>query len=439
MLKLNLCRGISRKFFYEANGLALSAAVLLFFSCNDEIPNSNEPEPEDVSVKEYAFINPDDTLNISLCEAEDIATLFMNELGGVDNTFKSKGLYYSSRKATMFPDDNMEPAVYAINLDPEGFCIVSATKKTETILAYSDQGKFEPDNLPIGLADWLSEKIELIQEVRGEASISSIKKTITSPEGNGLLPPGGREDVGYVIKTYGPLLKTSWGQGYPYNYQCPAKETCEHSMAGCVAIAAAQVVRYWEPKNSSYSWKEMPNSATGSEPTYYVLNNKGFSSMSQLIREIGDAVNMDYGCDGSGAQTRDIPKVLSQKYGFYNCGNYQEMKPNQAQSKVISNIKNKQPVIMKGQSGYIAYNSLYITGGHAWVCDGYKEIKKDQEIKQQLFHMNWGWDGKGDGWYTIDLKFDKSASHADGSDGIFVYLRGYITDIKATQKGNLFF
>ena len=142
MLKLNLCRGISRKFFYEANGLALSAAVLLFFSCNNEIPINNELETNDAIVEEYSFINPDDTLNISLCEAEDIAALFMDKLGETDDTFKSKGLRYSSRKTTVIPDDNHEPALYAINLDPDGFCIVAATKKTETILdriIYSDR------------------------------------------------------------------------------------------------------------------------------------------------------------------------------------------------------------------------------------------------------------------------------------------------------------
>ena len=174
MLKLNLCRGISRKFFFEANGLVLSVA-LLFFSCNQEITIDNEPEPESGLVEEYAFINPDDTLNISLCEAEGIATLFMDELGGSDNTFKSAGAHHSSRKTFVIPDDNLEPAVYAINLDPDGFCIVAATKKTETILAYSDQGKFDPDNLPMGVADWLCEKIEVIQEVRNDASINSTK------------------------------------------------------------------------------------------------------------------------------------------------------------------------------------------------------------------------------------------------------------------------
>ena len=447
MLKLNLCRGISRKFFYEANGLALSAAMLLFFSCNDEIPNSNEPEPEDVSVKEYAFINPDDTLNISLCEAEDIATLFMDELGEIDNTFKSAGMHHNSRKTFVIPDDNLEPAVYAINLDPDGFCIVAATKKTETILAYSDQGKFDPDNLPLGVADWLCEKIEVIQDVRNDASIS-VEKPSNSQ--NKLKPQSSNRiddasgNYRTVTTTYGPLLKTTWGQGYPYNFYCPIKcDNGDHAAAGCVAIAAAQIVKYWEPQMFynfyPFSWKDMPNRAWGAESIEYISKNNGYISMAYLISEIGNQLNMDYGCKESGAKTSDIPEVLSRKYEFYSCGNYQEMTNSKAQSKIIDNIKNKQPVIMNGKSEK-KWLGLYYSGGHAWVCDGYKEIKHIYSLGgsiyyDHLFHMNWGWDGKYNGWYTIGLDFVEGDYNFTGNDGKYVYKRGYITDIKASKYG----
>ena len=431
MLKLNLCRGVSRKFFYEANGLALSVAMLLFFSCTEETPISNELEPEDVSVKEYAFINPDDTLNISLCEAEDIATLFMNELGGVDNTFKSAGAHHSSRKTFVIPDDNLEPAVYAINLDPDGFCIVAATKKTETILAYSEQGKFDPDNLPIGVADWLGERIEIIQEIRGDASF--LIPPTHSNSSNRLRPQTGKETNdacgSNTTTTYGPLLKTTWGQDYPYNYQCPAKATCEHSLAGCVAIAAAQVVRYWKPDASSYSWEEMPNSASYKVSTDYLTKNNGYSSMTRFIHEIGIALNMEYECRASYAYTSDIPGVLSREYKFNSCGKYQIMDITEAEAKVISNIKNKQPVIMNGKATQIWNGSSYIYGnGHAWVCDGYKKVKN-----QNLFHMNWGWNGDCNGWYTIGLSFAENDKSSSGACEKYVYLRGFITDIKARQ------
>lgn len=445
MVKLKLCERFSRNFFFKASGLALISAITLF-SCNDENPIAETNETNDYLLDEYAFFDPSDTLNITACEAEDIATAFMDEIGGIDNTFKSKGMRYSCRKTTVIPDDNREPALYAINLDPDGFCIVAATKKTETILAYSDQGKFDINNLPIGLADWISEKIEIIQDVRSDADITIPKNPkwsthhLCAPSGR-VITDGSSSIYGYAYgsstttSTYGPLLKTNWGQGYPYNYECPewCPENNGHKLAGCVAIAAAQVVRYWKPSSVSYSWDDMPNSASSSTPTSYVKSNKGYSSMTHLISELGVALHMEYGCEntGSGAMTRDIPEVLSQKYKFYNNGKYEVMETSQAEAKIISNIKNKQPVIMNGKSGVRIGNDVYPTGGHAWVCDGYKEVRENQKITQQLFHMNWGWDGINNGWFTLDLKFVKGDNSSTGSDGNYIYLRGYITDIKA--------
>ena len=38
---------------------------------------------------------------------------------------------------------------------------------------------------------------------------------------------------------------------------------------------------------------------------------------------------------------------------------------------------------------YVGYND---EGGHAWNCDGYDD---------EMFHMNWGWGGSEDGWFTV--------------------------------------
>jgi len=353
MLKLNLFGGISRKFFNETNGIALSAVLLLFFSCNEENPISNELESG--LVKEYAFINPDDTLNISLCEAEDIASLFMDELGGIDNTFKSAGAHHSSSKTFVIPDDNLEPAVYAINLDPDGFCIVAATKKIETILAYSDQGKFDPDNLPIGVADWLGEKIEVIQEVRNDAVITTTKNTkyYLKPVKDRDLGEGGFETTS--IKTYGPLLKTTWGQSYPYNHFCPAGcpgNDKERKLAGCVPVATAQIIRYWEPffayKLTLYSWNKMPNKGYNYSEEY-VRSNDGYLSMARLIHDVGLDLNVKYGCESSPAKTEDIPNVLIGEYEFACGGYYQELSNEEAIIKITNDIKKKRPVIMNGK------------------------------------------------------------------------------------------
>ena len=151
--------------------------------------------------------------------------------------------------------------------------------------------------------------------------------------------------------------------------------------------------------------------------------------MTRFIHEIGIALNMEYECRASYAYTSDIPGVLSREYKFNSCGKYQIMDITEAEAKVISNIKNKQPVIMNGKATQIWNGSSYIYGnGHAWVCDGYKKVKN-----QNLFHMNWGWNGDCNGWYTIGLSFAENDKSSSGACEKYVYLRGFITDIKARQ------
>ena len=51
---------------------------------------------------------------------------------------------------------------------------------------------------------------------------------------------------------------------------------------------------------------------------------------------------------------------------------------------------------------YVGYND---EGGHAWNCDGYDD---------ELFHMNWGWGGQSDGWFTVTESGDPDG-WGDGS------------------------
>ena len=90
---------------------------------------------------------------------------------------------------------------------------------------------------------------------------------------------GGREDEF--------LVQTTWNQNYPYNYFCPEGDGGPggHCYAGCVATAAAQLMKYWNhplqgqgshtyyPEDhpeygpltanfgeTTYDWDNMPNS-----------------------------------------------------------------------------------------------------------------------------------------------------------------------------------
>ena len=55
-------------------------------------------------------------------------------------------------------------------------------------------------------------------------------------------------------------------------------------------------------------------------------------------------------------------------------------------------MDNHRPIIW---SGFESGEHGVLENGHAWVCDGYNE--------ENLFHMNWGWGGNDNGYYSIDI------------------------------------
>ena len=441
MFKLQLAKIFSRNFFLESSGLAILFAVTLF-SCSEENV-AVENETDDALTEKYAFLDPSDTSNVSICEAEDIAASFMDELVDNDITLKSAGIRYNPRNTNVIPDGNMEPTLYVINLDPEGWCIVSATKKTQSILAYCDMGKFDVKNVQDGVCDWISETIDGIQYIRDNCKDAAMAPAIISPQDNTDdrdRPNNSTHVVAKpkVVKVCGPLLKTNWGQNYPYNYYCPDKGCAStnmygHSKAGCVAIAAAQIVRYWSPylPHTPYQWDDMPNRATDNPSQlekHKSVSEKqynGILSMARLIHDIGVAVDMEYGCSGSTAESKDIPNVLRRNYSFYSGGVYQKLADNKAENKIIENIDAKQPVIIRGKKNLLSFNNP----GHAWICDGYKTLLSASE-KSYLFHMNFGWDGNCNGWYTISLNVDELDSMFSNVVEKYNHWRYYITDIR---------
>ena len=50
--------------------------------------------------------------------------------------------------------------------------------------------------------------------------------------------------------------------------------------------------------------------------------------------------------------------------------------------------------------------------------------------------MNWGWGGKDNGWFTLDLKLYQSDNGYDENKG-YIYKKSYITGIKYNPNSNL--
>lgn len=324
-------------------------------------------------------------------------------------------------------------ALYVFNFSPKGFVITSNNVCNEPIVAYSDEGGFEKINkeTPVALLYWLSNTILFNEYIRESEKIPAkvIQTNFSDWDSfckidpnilkdlrfNDPIDPCAKVPLIYIDSTHlqkGPFMTTEWGQWYPYNYYAP--KDCP---AGCVAVAVGQIMKFHRYPINSFNWSIMPDVAIN-------INNPGDNEVALLLKDIGLKTNMHYTPAGSGTSIYKAHNALVNCYGYskdaqisdYNYG------------RVIDDILNKQaPIYMRGDAGkttyywrwwllwwhYETYEEYF--GGHAWVCDGYTEIRKhfinpcnERHImmRTRLLHMNWGW-GKGkrnfNGWFSQQI------------------------------------
>ena len=402
--------------------LSLLAVLLFFIGCQktDTIPNSLayktiEIVPEQVAKSVAEKFNP-------------------NTFFGTDDKStraKLRGVYKPSangknliKSQITFKDSSGYSAFYVFNFENNGgFLIISADYNIQPILAFVEHGEFKRDTVPAGLIEWVNRTFENTEVIRkglydnskGSKSAWSdyfVKNNIQSPESFRIEPPDpGCEEYSTNV-TVGPLLPVTWGQGCSYNDSCPSRNCttiCTGSPAawtGCVATAAAQVVQYWQPVNQySYDYTSMPAAS-------------GNNDVQRLMRDIGlpENVDMDYQCDGSGAQGSRVPNALKNNFGFtsanrisYDVGTYQ---------RVRNNLASNWPVLLEGcrtrTNRFLGWIYSY-SDCHEWVCDGFSDTDYywcNEDGTQGgagylYFHMNWGWHetwGGNDynGWFAFN-------------------------------------
>ena len=103
--------------------------------------------------------------------------------------------------------------------------------------------------------------------------------------------------------------------------------------------------------------------------------------------QCGVSVDMNYGYDGSGAQSNDVETAMRMHFG-YSSAMYKERSSYQDDAWIAllkSELDESRPMYFSGTSDI---------GSHAIVCDGYDN--------NDYFHFNMGWSGASDGFYSID-------------------------------------
>lgn len=297
-------------------------------------------------------------------------------------------------------DAQSAPQYYVFNNPEGGWVIIAADDRVNPVIGYSDEGAFIQDNMPENLKQWMDGVAATIDAVRrdGEGVKSRPEWAATHRSA-----PDARKVE----------LKTAlWDQAPPFNSLCPIV-TGENvrSVTGCVATSMAIIMRYnrWPARGNGviggyttttaqtyiaaysiddheYIWDYMPmNNSVGAgwsaEQKYQV---------AQLMHDCGVAVKMDYTSEASSAQSSDMIKAL-QNFMSYSESSALISRASYNLDEWYSIMKRE---IDAGRVVYYAGEGE--SSAHAFVCDGY-------DTDGSKLHINWGWGGNSNGFYTLDL------------------------------------
>jgi len=294
-------------------------------------------------------------------------------------------------------DENAVNLLYVFQLESEGFILVPGDDRVQPLLAYSFESPFFIEDVPQNVA-WMIDAYKDVVRYAIESDESPTEKVNAAWEkyntGNGLNIRN--RDM------KGPLLLSHWNQSGAWNDYCPGETECggDQVPSGCVAVSMAAIMHYWaypltgEGENQCYCGGYGTQSADFSEAFYdYAAMEdavSGSDAASFLVWHAAIGVNMDYDCEGSGAQvTGGYPSAeyAMKNYFKYKSSIYDTAPYSWSDSEWVAKLQNEisanRPFI------YVGYND---EGGHAWNCDGYDG---------ELFHMNWGWGGQSDGWFMV--------------------------------------
>lgn len=320
---------------------------------------------------------------------------------------------YVSKKEPVLKNTNNEEVVYyyVFNIgENNGFVIVSGDDIAKPVLGYSNTGSYEKDDLPPGFVYWLS---CLQGEIAYAIESNFVPDEDTRKAWNAYYE--GNDAALRSIHAVTPFLSTKWGQGVPYNLECPFYGSIpdQRAVTGCVATAMAQLMKYYEypdagvgmsstyttssykisvpsiDLSSGYDWKNMSDVYSGTwtseaaDAVAKLMYHCAITAQTDFGETSGAALgraakamagNFDYDL-GMQTKTRDYTTGTGERNLFYSDSEWQSF--------IINEVNAERPVF---------YSGVDDTGvGHAFICDGYDNTGK--------FHFNWGWDGRAEDVY----------------------------------------
>ena len=229
-----------------------------------------------------------------------------------------------------------------------------------------------------------------------------------------------------------PLIETKWQQKAPFNNDVQKDANGNPYLVGCVAIAMTQIMRYYKypakgKGSNTYSMNGETLTADFSASPYQwdkmlPIYEKGkytdeeAKAVSELMRQVGISVNMDYKPNFSSSYTKSAQNALINNFGYnpnmnrYTRNYYSEQ---EWMDMVYKELSEQRPIYYSG-------NDSKGGNGHAFVIDGYNAEGK--------VYVNWGWGGYEDGYFDIGILTPENS-------GDYSYYQDMIVGIQPQQQG----
>lgn len=401
-------------------------AATTFYSCNDEILSDDAQSKTGSCDKQQIM---DERLQAVFSTnhklSMDQAMIFAQQAEEMTGKYalKSAKLKSIADVSVLRADKNrlksvgspgIDTTAYIFNYENnQGFVIVGADDRIGSpIIAYIDEGNYNADSLDENQISMMSEINDYVQN--SVTSFDDLKDsleavaigTMNTNNLKALVIPKVEQ---YASLSYGPYLKTAWGQNDPYNAVIKRAHRNKNYKVGCVGVAVAQAMAYYRRPNKSkyqgitylWDWDAMVTSK-------YIEEMGGNSAyqVQSLLYVVAEEIDTDFGTKSSSSTMRKAERYLDD--------NYNVSRSDYNADKVKKYVKAARPVIMDGHTS---------KSGHCWVVDGYRIgywrltfNNKSTNFEVEYFHHNWGWGGINNGWFKLGVFCPKGYTNESDLD-----------------------
>ena len=458
--------------------LAYFALFACLVSCSDDIGISQDEPLQKQEAEKSLELSSHEVMVLkemangtTVLDQQEAANIALSIFGNPQGTNKSS-IYRTIKNVEVITSDGeggnksvdgeneTDTLMYVFNFENNGgYSVVSADIRVDQpILAYSTSGELEVggnemvDENFFELAKfYINEQIEEA-EARHDSLLEVVTEKVLSMYEDSLQAEeisSGNKAVTIVQKylltnqcytkyTYtitanvDPLLKTEWSQDMPYNDKVAKrykeKNGCSlfdayNVPVGCVPVAVAQIMAYWQYPNSiqgydgtiNFNWQKIKDVRTLLSYNDYSISEQ----IKYLLSYVGEGMNVSYAMNASSTTFSKAQKYLN-KLG------YKTSIENYSYERVVSYLKEKHPVCVSGLDAKT-------DTAHAWTADGYIEntVRRQDDLtyvvitsntvnygepplfvketvvstqNAKYLHINWGWGVEEDAGDLYDLK-----------------------------------